>query len=285
MVVRLDVVVCDSVLTCLDVLDERDSMASRRRLAIGPFGTPGCNTTRPCPVAGPAAMIDRCRESQGVIVVLDQAQAHHRDLAAAVLRCPGCAGSLRQWGFARARSLRLPRGGRTWPRPRRARCASCAVTHVLLSAQAPARHAYAIDVMGQALLASARGQGHRKIGAELTVPADTVRGWIRRATGRAEWLRAQGTIGAHEFDPMRPVPTVPTVPTDPTGSALADALSALGLAAAAVVRRLGQVAPTWHIIAMLARGRLSRRSAAAEHSTAGAAMPGRWRQPDDQPTA
>jgi len=40
-------------------------------------------------------MIDRCRESQGVIVVLDQDQAQ-RDLAAAVLRCPGCAGLLRQ---------------------------------------------------------------------------------------------------------------------------------------------------------------------------------------------
>jgi len=193
-------------------------------------------------------MIDRCRESQGVIVVLDQDQAQ-RDLAAAVLRCPGCAGPLRQWGFARARSLRLSCGGRTSLRPRRVRCSACAVTHVLLPAQAPARHAYAIDVVGQALLASARGQGHRKIGAELAVPADTVRGWIRRATGRAEWLRVQGTISAHECDPMLPA-------SIPTGSALADALSALGVAAAAVLRRLGPIAPPWHIVAMLARGRL-----------------------------
>ncbi len=183
-----------------------------------------------------------------MIVVLDQAQAQ-RDLAAAVLRCPGCAGSLRQWGFARARSLRLSCGGRTSLRPRRVRCSACAVTHVLLPAQAPARHAYAIEVVGQALLASVRGQGHRAIGAELAVPADTVRGWIRRATGRAEWLRMQGTIGAHECDPMLPA-------TVPTGSALADALSALGIAAAAVLRRLGPIAPPWHIIAMLARGRL-----------------------------
>lgn len=182
-----------------------------------------------------------------MIVVLDQAQAD-RDLAAAGLRCPGCAGALRQWGFARARSLRLSCGGRTWLRPRRVRCTSCGVTHVLLPAQAPARHAYAIDVVGQALLASAGGQG-RAIGAELAVPADTVRGWIRRATGRAEWLRMQGTIGAHECDPMLPA-------TVPTGSALADALSALGIAAAAVLRRLGPIAPPWHIIAMLARGRL-----------------------------
>jgi hypothetical protein len=127
-----------------------------------------------------------------VIVVLDQAQAQ-RDLAAVVLRCPGCAGPLRQWGFARARSLRLSCAGRTSLRPRRVRCRACAVTHVLLPAQAPARHAYAIDVVGQALLASARGQGHRAIGAELAVPADTVHGWIRRANGRAEWLRMSGS--------------------------------------------------------------------------------------------
>lgn len=125
-------------------------------------------------------MIDRCREKQRLIVVLHEAQAH-RDLAAAALRCPGCAGPLRQWGFARTRSLRLSCGGRTSLRPRRARCTACAVTHVLLPAQAPARHAYAIDVVGQALLASARGQGHRVIGAQLAVPAGTVRGWIRRA--------------------------------------------------------------------------------------------------------
>jgi hypothetical protein len=183
-----------------------------------------------------------------VIVVLDQARAQ-RDLAAAALRCPGCAGALRQWGFARARSLRLSCGARTSLRPRRVRCTSCAVTHVLLPAQAPARHAYAIDVIGQALLASARGQGHRAIGAELAVPADTVRGWIRRATGRAEWLRVQGTLRALECDPMLPAAV-------PAGSALADALSALGLAAAAVVRLLGPIAPPWHIIAMLGRGRL-----------------------------
>lgn len=183
-----------------------------------------------------------------MIVVLDPARAH-RELAAAALPCPACAAPLRQWGFARVRSLRLSCGGRTWLRPRRARCTSCAVTHVLLPAQAPARHAYTVDVVGQALLASAKGRGSRRIGAELAVPADTVRGWIRRANGRAEWLRAQGTMRAHEFDPMLPAAV-------PTGSALADALSALGLAAAAVRRLLGPIAPTWHLIAMLARGRL-----------------------------
>jgi len=88
------------------------------------------------------------------------------------------------------------------------------VTHVLLPALAPARHGYVIDVVGHALLACAFGQSYRTIGADLGVPADTVRGWIRRVRARAEWLRVQGTISAHKFDPMLPVIV-------PTGSALA----------------------------------------------------------------
>ena len=183
-----------------------------------------------------------------MIVVLDEARAQ-ADLAGSVLRCPGCAGRLRRWGFARSRSLRAPGGGRLWLRPRRVRCTGCAVTHVLLPAIAPARHAYAIDVVGQVLLARARGRSHRTIGAELEIPPDTVRGWIRRVTARSEWLRVQGTTMAHQVDPMLP-------PTVPAGSALADAMSVLGAAASAVVRKLGPIAPPWQIIAMIARGRL-----------------------------
>ena len=45
-------------------------------------------------------------------------------------------------------------------------------------------------------------------------------------------------------------------PIEPTGgSALADALSALAVAAA-VIRLLGPIAPVWYLIAMLARGQL-----------------------------
>ena len=127
-----------------------------------------------------------------MILVLDQAQA---DLGGSELRCPDCSGQLRRWGFARTRSLRCSGGGRVTLRPRRVRCASCRVTHVLLPAPAPPHRAYTIDVVGQALLASACGQSHRTIGADLGVPADTVRDWIRRVRARAEWLRVQGTIG------------------------------------------------------------------------------------------
>ncbi len=153
--------------------------------------------------------------------VLDEAQSH-RDLAAATLACPGCAGRLGPWGFARVRSLRPSSGGRISLRPRRARCMACAVTHVLLPALAPARHAYAID---------------------------TVRGWISRVTRRAEWVRVQGTTAAYACDPMQPAVL-------PVGSALAQAVSALGVAAAAVRRLFASIATPWQIIAVLARGQL-----------------------------
>ena len=181
-----------------------------------------------------------------MILVLDQAQA---DLGGSELRCPDCSGQLRRWGFARTRSLRCSGGGRVTLRPRRVRCASCRVTHVLLPALAPPHRAYTIDVVGQALLASSCGRSHRTIGADLGVPADTVRDWIRRVRARAGWLRVQGTIAAHRLDPMLSVIV-------PAGSALADAVSALATAAAAMVRRLGPLAPPWQIIAMIARGQL-----------------------------
>lgn len=183
-----------------------------------------------------------------MIVVLDPQRAQ-TDLAAARLRCPGCAGPLRPWGYARARSLRSGCGAATWLRPRRARCPGCAVTHVLLPACAPARHAHTIDLIGLALLASAHGSSPRTISAELAVPADTIRGWVRRATGRADWLYAQGVVAAHSFDPM-------LGPSVSGRSALADALNILAAAAAAVVRLLGPMATPWQVIAMIARGQL-----------------------------
>ena len=185
-----------------------------------------------------------------MIAVLDERQAR-RDLAGSTLRSPVCGGPLRRWGFARVRRLRLRRGGQLQLRPRRTRCVACGVTHVLLPAAVPARHAYTLEVVGPALLASAQGgRSCRAIGAELALPADTVRGWVRRATGQTERLRTLGTAAAHAYDPLLP-------PIEPTGrSALADARSALAVAAAAVVRLLGPIAPVWHLIAMVARGQL-----------------------------
>ena len=89
----------------------------------------------------------------------------------------------------------------------------------------------------------------RAIAADLHVPADTVRSWLRRITGRAEWLRQTATVWAYERDPMLP-------PILPTGSLLGDALQALGVAVSAHRRRLGFKASPWQILTMVAGGRL-----------------------------
>ena len=44
-------------------------------------------------------------------------------------------------------------------------------------------------VAGAALAAAARGLGHRRAAREVGVPEDTVRGWLRRAAGRAGQVR------------------------------------------------------------------------------------------------
>jgi hypothetical protein len=188
--------------------------------------------------------MDACEEPYDVIVVLDQAQAH-RELLAGTLPCWRCAGPLRCWGYARPRSLRLSCGARVSLRPRRARCRSCSTTDILLPAWAPLRSAYAIEVVGQALVGSAQGRSHRTIAAALGLPDDTVRGWIRKVSGRAEWLRTTGIVAARMFDAMFD----PPLPTE-TGSPLAEAISALGTAAR---RMFGPIATPWELLAIIAR--------------------------------
>ena len=181
-----------------------------------------------------------------MLLALDQVQA---DLGGPELRCPDRPGWLRPWGFAQTRSLRSAGGGRVWLRPRRVHCASSRVAHVLLPELAPPHRAYTIDVMGPALPASAGGRSHRTISADLGIPADTVRDWMRQVRAGAEWLHVQGTIAAHTLDPLLPVIV-------PAGTAPGDAMAALATAAAASVRRLGTTAPPWQIIALIARRQL-----------------------------
>jgi hypothetical protein len=184
-----------------------------------------------------------------VIVVLDEAQAE-RELAAGGLACPGCGGRLGSWGHARARPVRHRGGQRSWVRPRRACCAGCGATHVLLAAVVLPRRADRVEVVGAALLAAADGVGHRPIAAALGVPPDTVRGWLRRARERAGWLRALAMRRAFELDPT-------LGPVTPRRSPLADAIEALGRAVAALTRRLGVLAASpWPVIAALTGGRL-----------------------------
>jgi hypothetical protein len=80
-------------------------------------------------------------------------------LAGGLLAGPGCTRALQPWGHARARTVRDHGHGTLALRPRRARCRTCRVTHVLLPAAVTVRRADTTAVIGSGLLASARGTG------------------------------------------------------------------------------------------------------------------------------
>lgn len=105
------------------------------------------------------------------------------------LACPGCAGTL----HGRTRTVRGVGDARLTLTPRRARCASCRATHMLLPAALSMRMADATEAIGAALAAKARGDGHRTIAARLGRPVSTVRRWLRRVSpAHAQWLYEQG---------------------------------------------------------------------------------------------
>ena len=117
-------------------------------------------------------------------------------LTAGHVGCPDCPGVLRLWGVGlAARGARYRRGV-----PAAARSLLvCLVTHVLPPVTVLLRRAYAVDVIGAALLARAAGHGHRWIGAALTVPASTVRGWVPVMVGRLDAARVQLLQGARRL--------------------------------------------------------------------------------------
>jgi hypothetical protein len=139
-------------------------------------------------------------------------------------------------------------------RPRRSRCSVCLVTHVLLPVTVLVRRAYAVEVIGAALLARAAGAGHRPIGKRLRVPAATVRGWLRVMADRLEATRLHLLQVARRAGVDRPVPKA-------LGSPWRDLLAALGAATAAVTGRFGPVGvlgpvTAWQVAAACSAGRL-----------------------------
>ena len=184
-----------------------------------------------------------------------------RRLLTGELTCPLCGGVLRPWGHARWRVSRLERSS-VRHRPRRASCTECSKTHVLLSAAWLSRRGDAASVIGVALLAKAKGEGHRLIAAALGRPAATVRGWLRRFSARAEDVRVLFTRLLHALDPQ-------AGPMTPRGSVFADALEALGRAAAAGVRRLSP-RPPWEFASWASAGLLLAPPAAKTRTFAGA---------------
>jgi Homeodomain-like domain len=175
-----------------------------------------------------------------------------RLLSAGRLKCPGCGGRLGGWGHARPRVIRGAGGVRWRLRPRRAMCAGCGGTHVLLPVSVLARRADAVAVIGLALARAAAGQGHRRIAERLGRPAGTVRGWLRRFAVRAGGLRSVFTrlLCELDADPLMP---------GPAGSQAADAVSAILAAAGAVARRWGRAAlalSAWELAAAVTSARL-----------------------------
>jgi len=179
-----------------------------------------------------------------LIVCAEQARVEGQ-LVAGGLLCPSCRGVLGPWGHARERVLRCRSGDRLL-RPRRARCRGCAGTHVLLAEVALLRRQDAVSVIGAAIGAKVAGEGYRRIASRLGVPADTVRGWLRRFTERAELVRAHFTRCAVVLDPE-------LGPVLPAGSGIADALEAIAVAARAWVLRLGPGDP-WQVVSRLSGG-------------------------------
>ena len=169
------------------------------------------------------------------------------------LGCPSaaCREVLRPWGWARPRGVRGVEGRL---RPRRARCGSCLVTHVLLPVTVLLRRAYAADVIGAAVEARAGGGGYRRAGERLKVPAATVRGWLRRLVGRlvsARVVLLQVAVRAGVDVTVPPA----------WGCRWRDLLAALDTAAAAVTGRFGPVGvlgpvTAWQVAVGCSGGRL-----------------------------
>ena len=87
----------------------------------------------------------------GQVVAVVDAQ-----LGSGLLRClgPGCGGRLARWGFGVERDL-VGLGGVTGRvRPRRALCAACGVSRVLLPDSMLRRRQYGVEVIWAALLAA-----------------------------------------------------------------------------------------------------------------------------------
>jgi hypothetical protein len=183
-----------------------------------------------------------------VTVEVDTAGVERR-LLAGQLTCPACAGVLTGWGHGRERTVRGG-DGPVRVRPRRSRCRTCGVTHVLLPVVMLVRRADGVVVIGAALAAKAAGGGYRSIAAALGRPAETVRGWLRRFASRTEAVRGVFTVWLRA---LAPDPVMP----EPAEGGWADALAAIAAVARAAAGRFAvPTASAWVVAAAISGGRL-----------------------------
>lgn len=192
-----------------------------------------------------------------MIIVADP-QRVDADLAADQVACPHCGGRLRPWAYARARQVRVLHGGSVTVRPRRARCAACSRTQVLLPGACLPRRADAVEVIGTALLAKASGRGHRRIAADLDRPPSTVRRWLRAVRGPQAvqlWHHVVPLLVRLDPDAIERLQSS-WARRRPPGE-LGQALGALGATVQAVRARFPDLqVPAWSLIGAVTAGQL-----------------------------
>ena len=182
-----------------------------------------------------------------MLIVGTDVTAVETDLTGGRLTCPTCGSVLRPWGHGIAREVRLLAGSER-RRFRRSICSCCAGTHVLVPEDTLVRRRDAAEVIGAALVAKAKGSGHRRIALALGRPSSTVRGWLRRFATMAVALREHFTRWATVIDPAHDR-------RSPGGSDLFDAVEAVGVLGVVAVRRFGP-RPPWSMASFLTGGHL-----------------------------
>ena len=172
-------------------------------------------------------------------------------LLAGDLPCPRCRGVLRPFGTGRTRTVRGIGADTVTVTPRRTRCPDCRVTQILLPTALTVRRADSTEAIGNALVAHARGAGHRSIAARFGRPESTVRRWSRGVREpHAQWLYRRGVDRAAAIDRellVRPAPQRTT---------LGHALNLLAGAALRYRDRFDPAVPVWALIGSFTHGRL-----------------------------
>jgi hypothetical protein len=183
-----------------------------------------------------------------VLIVDSDEAVVEQELLSGQLACPDCGGVLRPWAHASSRPLHLLGGAVERFAPRRAICRAHpkAMTHVLLPDACLMRRRDHVEVIGSAIERHARGAGQRPIAVSLGVSREKVRGWLQAFAAAAGEIRVHFTRWAHALDPELGA-------IAPAKEAVADVLSAIGVAVRAYVQRFGP-SPEWGVVARLSGG-------------------------------
>jgi hypothetical protein len=186
-----------------------------------------------------------------VVTVRGSDESVEARLRAGRLAC-WCGGALRPWGHARRRTI-ATFAGPVPARPRRARCAGCGRTHVLLPSWLLSRRRYAAAVIFAGLALRAAGLKVAAVAGRLrlpsprpgqfwSVPVSTAGSWLARFAARAGQLRGL-------FTGVLPLADPQARPVAPAASPSADALAVLEAVTAGLRSRFGMDGLAAHEVA------------------------------------